>query len=128
MTTRTPFDQSLTNTYPPPMKDLKGRVAVITGGGTGIGLALALELAKEGDAKIVIASTNKERMAAGEAEIKKAGAKCLSVQCDVANRDQVQNLHDRAIEAFGRVDILVCNSGVTTGGPYLEHRQEDWDW
>lgn len=110
------------------MKDLKGKVSVITGGGTGIGLALALELAKEGDAKIAIASTNKERLEEGAAEIRKAGAQVLAVVCDVSDRAAVQDLHDKTVEAFGPVDILVCNAGVTTGGPLVNHRPEDWEW
>lgn len=110
------------------MKDLKGKVAVITGGATGIGLAFALELAKEGDMKIVIASTNEERLQAGAEEIRKAGAQALPVVCDVSDRASVQALYDKTLEAFGAVHILACNAGVTTGGPYLTHRPEDWSW
>ncbi|OAA57410.1 NAD(P)-binding domain protein [Niveomyces insectorum RCEF 264] len=110
------------------MKDLKGKVSVITGGGTGIGLAIGLELAAAGDAKIVIASTNAERLEEGAAELRKAGATVLTVVCDVSSRSDVQALHDKAVDAFGPVDVLVCSSGVTTGGPFVEHRPEDWDW
>ncbi len=110
------------------MKDLKGKISVITGGGTGIGLAIALELAKAGEAKIVIASTNKERLEEGAEELRKAGAEVLTFVCDVSDRQQVQALHDKAVETYGQVDILVCSSGVTTGGPFADQRPEDWDW
>lgn len=110
------------------MQDLKGKVAVITGGATGIGLAFALELAGSGVSHIVIASTNQERLQSAAAEIKKAGAEALPIVCDVSEKSSVQNLHDETIKAFGHVDILACNAGVTTGGPLLDHRSEDWDW
>lgn len=110
------------------MQDLKGKVAVITGGATGIGLAFALELAATGVAHIIIASTNKDRLEAAATEIRKTGAEALPIVCDVSEKASVQNLHDEAITAFGHVDILACNAGVTTGGPLLDHRPEDWDW
>jgi NAD(P)-dependent dehydrogenase (short-subunit alcohol dehydrogenase family) len=110
------------------MKDFKGKVALITGGATGIGKALALELAKE-QMKIVLASTSKERLDATAEEVRKAGAlEVLTVSCDVSNRESVANLHSEVAKAFGGVDLLVCNAGVTTGGPLLEHRPEDWSW
>ena len=105
---------------------LKGRVAVITGGATGIGLEIALELARE-DVKIVIASTNKARLEEASSEIKNAGAsEVLPVVCDVSQRDSVQHLHDTVMERYGQCDLLFCNAGVTTAGPYLDHRPEDW--
>jgi short-subunit dehydrogenase len=110
------------------MKDLAGKVALITGGATGIGKALALELAKE-PMKIVLASTNKERLDATAEEVRKAGAlEVLTVVCDVSNRDSVANLHKEVTKAYGGVDLLVLNAGVTTGGPFVEHRPDDWSW
>ena len=99
------------------MKDLAGKVAVITGGGSGIGKELAIQLTKKG-MKVVIASTNDEKLQAGVEHIKKAGGKdVIAVKTDVSKRDQVVNLHDQAVKAFGPVDLLVCNAGVTTSGP-----------
>ena len=110
------------------MKDLQGKVALITGGATGIGKALALELAKE-SMKIIIASTNKERLDAAAEQIRKAGAsEVLTTVCDVSDRKSVENLHAEAVKAFGFVDLLVCNSGVTTGGEFVDHRPTDWSW
>jgi 3-oxoacyl-[acyl-carrier protein] reductase len=127
------------------MKDLAGKVAVITGGGSGIGKELAVQLAQKGT-KVVIASTNDEKLQSAVEEIKNAGGKdVLAVKTDVSKRDQVVNLHDQAVKAFGAVDILVCNAGVTTSGPCKsqppysvlcmqlmlvddQHREQDWAW
>lgn len=107
--------------------NLNGKVAIITGGATGIGLAIALELAKE-HTKICIASTNKVRLEEAKATIIQAGGKCIAVQCDVSSRKSVLDLRDEVKRTLGPVDLLFCNAGVTTGGPYLDHRPEDWDW
>lgn len=110
------------------MKDLKGKVALITGGATGIGKALALELAKE-PMKIVLASTSKERLEATAVEVREAGAlEVFTVICDVSNRESVENLHKEVTAKYGTVDLLVANAGVTTGGPFIEHRPSDWNW
>jgi 3-oxoacyl-[acyl-carrier protein] reductase len=110
------------------MKDLKRKVALITGGATGIGKALALQLSKE-RMKIVLASTSKSRLDAAAEEVRKAGAlDVLVIICDVSSRESVSNLHNEVTKAYGGVDLLVCNAGVTTGGPFLEHRTEDWNW
>ncbi|KAF2468931.1 NAD(P)-binding protein [Lindgomyces ingoldianus] len=111
------------------MKDLKGKTALITGGGTGIGLALALQLAAEGT-NIVICSTNKERLSAGANEIRKSASnvKVLDIICDVSDRSSVKTLKAEITKAGLQVDILVCNSGVTTGGEFHLHREQDWDW
>lgn len=99
------------------MKDLAGKVAVITGGGSGIGKELATQLAQKG-MKVVIASTSDEKLQSAVEDIKKAGGKdVLAVKTDVSKRDQVVNLHEQATKAFGPVDVLVCNAGVTTSGP-----------
>lgn len=112
------------------MQDLKGKVTVITGGGTGIGLATGIELAAQGDAKIVIASTNEQRLNEGADKIRAAGngVEVLPVICDQSSRESIQNLYDQTIKRFGRVDVVIANAGVTTSGPYLNHRPEDWEW
>lgn len=110
------------------MKELKNKVALITGGATGIGLALALELAKE-PMNIVIASTNRENLEASAKKIKEAGlVDVLPVVCDVSDRASVENLYKEAAAKFGFVDLLVCNAGVTTSGPFVNHRPQDWSW
>lgn len=78
---------------------------------------------------VVIASTNADKLKLTAEEIKKAGAKeVLPIVCDVSKRDSVVNLHQEVTKKFGAADLLVCNAGVTTSGPYSEHREQDWKW
>ncbi|KAF2735800.1 NAD(P)-binding protein [Polyplosphaeria fusca] len=111
------------------MKDIKGKTALITGGGTGIGLQLALQLAAEG-ANVIVSSTNQERLSAGAKQIRDASpnVKVLDILCDVSSRPSVKNLKSEITKAGLQVDILVCNAGVTTSGDYHLHRAQDWDW
>jgi NAD(P)-dependent dehydrogenase (short-subunit alcohol dehydrogenase family) len=88
---------------------LKGRVAVVTGGGTGIGLAVAKRLGELG-ARIVIGSRNSVNLESGSAALRHAGLDPLTVQVDVRNPEQVDELVERTIKHFGHIDILVNNA------------------
>jgi len=88
---------------------LKDRVAVVTGGGTGIGLAVAKRLGELG-ARIVIGSRNSANLETGSSELLHAGLDPLTVQVDVRNPEQVDELVERTIKHFGRIDILVNNA------------------
>jgi NAD(P)-dependent dehydrogenase (short-subunit alcohol dehydrogenase family) len=88
---------------------LKDRVAVVTGGGTGIGLAVAKRLGGLG-ARIVIGSRNAANLESGSAELRHAGFDPLIVQVDVRNPEQVDELVERTIKHFGHIDILVNNA------------------
>src|SRR5918999_1781399 len=88
---------------------LKDRVAVVTGGGTGIGLAVATRLGALG-ARIVIGSRNSANLEKGSAELLHAGFDPLTVQVDVRNPEQVDELVDRAVKHFGHIDILINNA------------------
>ena len=88
---------------------LKDRVAVVTGGGTGIGLAVAKRLGQLG-ARIVIGSRNSANLEAGTAELLQAGLDPLTVQIDVRNPEQVDELVERTVKHFGHIDILVNNA------------------
>ena len=88
---------------------LKDRSAVITGGGTGIGLAIATRLGTLG-ARVTIASRNSENIERGSAELRQAGLDPLCVQLDVRNPEQVDELVQRVVRHFGRIDILVNNA------------------
>jgi NAD(P)-dependent dehydrogenase (short-subunit alcohol dehydrogenase family) len=88
---------------------LKGQVAVITGGGTGIGLAIACRLGELG-ARIVIGSRNATNLEQGSAELRHVGLDPLCVQVDVRNPEQVDELVERTIRHFGHIDILVNNA------------------
>ena len=88
---------------------LKGQVAIVTGGGTGIGLAIAQRLGELG-ARIVIGSRNSDNLERGSAELRHAGLDPLCVQVDVRNPEQVDEMVERTVRHFGRIDILVNNA------------------
>ncbi|HEX6973287.1 MAG TPA: SDR family NAD(P)-dependent oxidoreductase, partial [Vicinamibacterales bacterium] len=90
-------------------KPLQDRVAVITGGGTGIGLAIARTLGELG-ARIVIGSRSSDNIERGSAELRHAGLDPLAVQVDVRNPEQVDEMVTRTVRHFGRIDILVNNA------------------
>lgn len=108
-------------------EDWKNKVAVVTGGTTGIGLALAKALAREG-MNVVIASRKPENLKAAEEELGESGQKILTVPCDVADRAQVYALAEKAKEVFGHVDLLCANAGATTVGRLVDHDDAAWDW
>lgn len=105
---------------------LKGKTAVVTGGGRGIGRFIANGLAEAG-ANIVIASRKFEKLEKAASEIASLGVKCTPVKCDMGNRDDILNLVQSAVKEFGTIDILVNNAGVTWGAPTLEFPLEQWD-
>lgn len=95
---------------------LSDQVAIVTGGGRGIGKMTALTLAREG-AKVVVAATSENEIEAVVKEIGASGGQALAVQADVTQKIQVENLVKRTLDAFGRVDILVNNAGVAIHNP-----------
>ncbi|MEI7992834.1 MAG: SDR family NAD(P)-dependent oxidoreductase [Actinomycetota bacterium] len=102
--------------------DLQGRVAVITGGASGIGLATAKGLSERG-ASLVLADIEKGPLDAAAAEL---GA--LGVVCDVSSKASVDALADATFSRFGRADIVFNNAGVAVGGPTVEMTHADWEW
>ncbi len=90
---------------------LEKKVAIITGGGRGIGRAVALGFAEEG-ADIVVCARTQEEIEGVAEEVRARGRRSLAVVCDVADEDQVKSLVAQTLEAFGRVDVLVNNAGV----------------
>ena len=88
---------------------LEGQVAVVTGGGTGIGLAIAKRLGELG-ARIAVASRNSEHLEKGTAELRHAGQDPLAVQLDVRNPEQVDEMVTRVTRHFGRIDVLINNA------------------
>ncbi len=99
-----------------------GKVALVTGGGTGVGRATALELARTG-AKVVVCGRRPEPLDAVQAEL---GDDCLAVPTDVREPEQVAALVDQAVERFGRVDILVNNAGGQFLAPAEEISLKGW--
>jgi len=105
---------------------LKGQVAIVTGGAAGIGLQMSYALGEAG-ANLVLASRKIERCE--EVAQKMSGqlkAEVFPVQCDVAREEDVDNLFRSVMKKFGRVDILVNNSGATWGAPSLEFPMDGW--
>jgi NAD(P)-dependent dehydrogenase (short-subunit alcohol dehydrogenase family) len=88
---------------------LKGKVAVVTGGGTGIGLAVARRLGELG-ARIAVGSRNSENIERGTAELRHAGLDPLAIQIDVRNPEQVEEMVHRVVRHFGHIDILINNA------------------
>jgi NAD(P)-dependent dehydrogenase (short-subunit alcohol dehydrogenase family) len=109
----------------PPDILLTGRVAVITGGGGGIGRAIALAYASVG-ADVVIGDIVPERCEETAARLHELGRQALGVVTDVTDTDQVRALIDKAAERFGRIDILVNNAGGVSPKPFLEQSERSW--
>lgn len=104
---------------------LKDKVAIITGGAMGIGRTLALGLAKEG-ANIVVADIT-DKTDDVVRDVAGVGRKCLPVKVDISKRAEVQNLVDKAMAEFGKIDILVNNAAIYPFAPFLETTDEMWD-
>src|SRR5215471_2013444 len=109
------------------MKEFKDKVALVTGGGSGIGFALADRFASVG-MKIVIADVEETALATAEEALKAKGVPVLSVRTDVSKAAEVEQLADRAYSQFGAVHVLCNNAGVGMGGLSWEQTLEDWDW
>ncbi len=107
--------------------NLSGRVAIVTGGNQGIGLAIAQGLARAG-ASIVIANRRvAEGQKAAEALIKE-GLKAMAIHVDISHLSSITQLVDRVISQFGKIDILVNNAAVIIRKPAIEIAEADWDY
>jgi NAD(P)-dependent dehydrogenase (short-subunit alcohol dehydrogenase family) len=106
--------------------DLTDKVAIVTGGGRGIGKAIALELARAG-ASVVVASRAEAELEAVAEEIRDAGGAALAVVTDLTVKEQIETLVELTISQYGRVDILVNNAARSYMRPLLEFTEEGWD-
>ena len=109
------------------MENLSGKVAVITGGASGIGFATAKALAAKG-MKIVIADIEAGALDKAVATLSASGAKAEGVVCDVANLASVQNLAETAFAKMGAVHIVFNNAGVAINGHIAQMKHSDWEW
>jgi NAD(P)-dependent dehydrogenase (short-subunit alcohol dehydrogenase family) len=109
------------------VEDLQGKVAVITGGASGIGRAVAQRAAAEG-MKIVLGDIEEGPLEKVVDDLGAAGAEAIGVRTDVADRASVEALRDRALDRFGAVHLVHNNAGVGLGGPIWEVTEEDWRW
>lgn len=105
---------------------LEGKTALITGGGTGIGLAIAKRFYNEG-AVVVIAGRRKEKLEQGTADIAPDGQRVYSIQADVSKDEEAKRLIKETVARTGRLDVLVNNAGVMRFGALHETPAKDWD-
>jgi len=106
--------------------DLKGKVAIVTGGAQGIGKSIATRLAQEG-ANVVIADVMEEVAKSTAQEISQKGNEAISIRVDVSRLSSVEEMVKKTLDKFGRIDILVNNAGITRDGLVMRMKEEDWD-
>jgi NAD(P)-dependent dehydrogenase (short-subunit alcohol dehydrogenase family) len=108
------------------MKRLEGKVAIVTGGGSGIGRATSELFAEEG-AKVVVAEYDVTGGEETVERIKKAGGDAIFVHVDVSKSDQVQRMVNTALDEYGKINVLFNNAGILAFGSVLETDEETWD-
>lgn len=108
-----------------PLRDLEGRVALVTGGGKGIGAAVAVQLASRG-ARVALAARTEGDLAKIAAFIAESGGDALPVRCDVSDEPSVARLFREVRERLGPVDVLVNNAGVALARPFHEQPADEW--
>ena len=106
--------------------DLKGKVAIVTGGGRGVGKYIAHGFAEAG-ADVVIGSRKIQNCEQVANELKDFGVRALALECDVAIVEDIEKFVDKVIQEFGRIDVLVNNSGINTMAPTLEYPLSKWE-
>src|SRR5277367_2262893 len=107
--------------------NLQGKVAIVTGGNSGIGLAIVLELAKQGASIVIDYVSHPEATAALEQQVRALGEQAIGVQADVSKIADLQKLIDAAVQKFGRVDIMVNNAGVETRTSILDTTEAQYE-
>lgn len=105
---------------------LDGKVAIVTGGASGMGRAIVVEMAKEG-ARVVAADIDLDGAQAVVDQVTEAGGAAVAVRADVTSKADVENLAKATIDHYGRIDVLVNNAGVRLVRSLLEHTEDDWD-
>ncbi len=106
--------------------DLTGKTAVVIGGTSGIGFAIALALAEAG-ADVVPTSRREEQVAQAARKIQQLGRRSLEVVSDVSDRASLDNLLQQCVDAFGKVEILINSAGTTKRAPSTDLKEEDWN-
>src|SRR6202451_1353376 len=107
--------------------NLKDKVAIVTGGNSGIGLAIVLELARQGANIIIDYVAHPEATEALEQQVHALGDRAIGVKADVSQVSELQNLVASAVKEFGRVDIMVNNAGVETRTSILDTSEQQYD-
>ena len=107
------------------LANLKGKVAIVTGAGHGIGKEIALSLARSG-AEVVVTDVSDEIFEVGK-EIESFGSKALPIKCDVTELEQAQTVEEKVVGKYERIDILVNNAGIYPMKAFLEMTADDWN-
>ena len=106
---------------------LKNKVAIVTGGNSGIGQAIVLELARQGASIVIDYVAHPEATEALERQIAELGTQCTGVEADVSKLAELQKLVDAAVSTFGRLDIMVNNAGIETRTSVLDTTESQYD-
>lgn len=106
---------------------LKDKVAIVTGGGSGIGRAICVVFAEEG-AHVVIPDIDLERAEGTAAQVKALGSMALPLKADVTKLEEVEQMVENALSEFGKIDILVNNAGFSPYKPFIKTSKEEWDF
>lgn len=109
------------------MTEISGRNAVVTGGGSGIGMGLAKELARQG-ARVAVTDIKLDNARKVAAEIEAAGGTAVALECDVCERDSIRAMKAAVDAALGPVQLLFANAGATSFDPLMEMSDDDVDW
>ena len=112
---------------PSKLLDFTGKVVLVTGSGGGIGAGIAQRFAEAGASLVINYRSNEAGARAGVAEIEGGGGEAIAIRADVTDKEEVERLFSQAIEAFGRIDVLVNNAGSYPIASLIEMPIEDWD-
>src|SRR5215831_5085605 len=107
--------------------DLKGRTALVTGAGQGIGRQIALHFAAHNAGGIIVNDYLLERAQEVAGEVERAGGRALAIQCDVTDLEAVKAMVAKGVDAFGKVDVLVNNAGSAGANPSPDARKPFWE-
>ncbi len=105
---------------------LKNKAVIVTGAGQGLGKGIALRLAAEG-AKVTVVDIDQAKCLAVKEELVQAGYQAIAVPCNVANRAEVENMVEETVKAFGTVDVLINNAGITRDSMTVKMSDAQWD-
>ena len=106
--------------------DVSGKIAIVTGASSGLGRQFALCLAEQG-ANVTIVARRIEKLEEVKKEVEEYGVKCLAIQCDVTNTDQIKHVVETTVKEFGRIDILINNAAAGFATPAVDTTNEEWE-
>jgi 3-oxoacyl-[acyl-carrier protein] reductase len=106
--------------------NLKGKTAIITGAGRGIGKDISQMLAAEG-CKVVIVSRTESELKSVESEIRQSGGCVLSIKADISKKDDIHKIVGMTMDQFGTIDVLVNNAGILYDTPFFDITEQEWD-